>query len=122
MSGMGKLTTHVLDLSNGRPASGMRLELRRLPEEEGKAELIRAWITNIDGRVDQALLEGEEMQAGVYELVFASGNYYRGLGCSGLDPVIFELIPIRFCIYDREAHYHIPLLISLGGYSTYRGS
>lgn len=122
MSSMGKLTTHVLDLSRGCPASGMKLELFRLPEGDGEVEFIRAWMTNVDGRVDQPLLEGDEMQTGGYELVFAAGDYYRAVDRADDEPVIFDRIPIRFYISDGEAHYHIPLLTAPGGYSTYRGS
>lgn len=126
---MGRLTTHVLDLSRGIPAEGMRLQLWSLAD--GTSRLLREAATNSDGRLDTPLLEGGELAAGSYELLFMAGDYFRGLSAagpgveapSGASAALFlEEIPIRFNITDREAHYHVPLLVAPGGYSTYRGS
>ena len=116
---MGRLTTHVLDTAAGRPAAGMKIELYRLDSER---VLIRSVVTNVDGRVDGALLEGEAFANGVYELVFHAGDYL-GRVCADLpDPLFLDIIPIRFGIAEAGQHYHVPLLISPFGYSTYRGS
>ncbi|MHA6531010.1 hydroxyisourate hydrolase [Paenibacillus sp. BAC0078] len=111
----GRLTTHVLDLSRGVPAVGMKLQLWSLVDGEGT--LLREASTNSDGRLDAPLLEGPELVPGCYELLFMAGDYFRG----GSMPV-FEHIPIRFNITSSDDHYHVPLLVAPGGYSTYRGS
>ncbi|MCZ8521726.1 MULTISPECIES: hydroxyisourate hydrolase [Paenibacillus] len=122
MSG-GKLTTHVLDVSCGRPAGGMKVELRR-QREDGSWEFLQAAETNGDGRLDAPLLAGGALQTGQYELLFHAGAYFRRQGQTRSDaefPFLDE-VPIRFGIEDPQSHYHVPLLAAPGGYSTYRGS
>ncbi|AIQ62992.1 5-hydroxyisourate hydrolase [Paenibacillus stellifer] len=121
----GRLTTHVLDLMKGVPAAGLFLELRRL-EGENRL-LLRQAATNADGRLDAPLLEGEDMEPGEYELLFHAGDYFRkgqeeGGSGSPADIGFLNLIPIRFHIGADGGHYHVPLLLAPGGYSTYRGS
>ena len=116
---MGRLTTHVLDTAAGRPASGLKIELYRLDTER---VLVRSAMTNADGRVDGPLLEGDAFVAGVYEFVFHAGDYLRASGARLPDPLFLDVIPIRFGIAEPGQHYHVPLLISPFGYSTYRGS
>ncbi|UUZ78941.1 hydroxyisourate hydrolase [Paenibacillus sp. P26] len=116
----GRLTTHVLDLTAGRPADGMKVELRRVGEAGGAP--LRTAETNADGRLNAPLLEGEELATGVYELVFYVGDYFRAKGMPQQDPPFLDTVPIRFGVSDKEAHYHVPLLVAPGGYSTYRGS
>lgn len=124
----GKLTTHVLDLSKGIPASGMGIKLYRLggAGERTEAELLVQGVTNPDGRLNRPLLEGEALQPGVYELVFDAGSYFKRSGNEAQaaegGAVFLELVPVRFCVTDSKQHYHIPLLVAPGGYSTYRGS
>jgi len=113
----GRLTTHVLDISRGTPAVGMRVQLWRLAEDGGRRLLLEI-ITNEDGRYREPLLSEEGMEAGTYELVFDVGEYYRG----GEQDAFLERVPVRFRLADPEAHYHVPLLVAPGGYSTYRGS
>jgi 5-hydroxyisourate hydrolase len=115
----GRLTTHVLDTATGRPAAGLAIELYRL-DGEGRTHL-KSVTTNADGRCDAPLLEGEAFRAGQYELVFKAGDYLRGNGVSLPDPAFLDEVPIRFGMAE-QAHYHVPLLISPYGYSTYRGS
>lgn len=116
----GRLTTHVLDTTTGRPAAGLALELFRL--ESGRRELIVATETNADGRVDTPLLSGEAMRRGTYEIVFQAGAYLRRQGGTLPDPLFLDQVPLRFGIADLAAHYHVPLLLSPFSYSTYRGS
>lgn len=115
---MGKLTTHVLDIEKGCPAMGLSIELWSIDRVSGKKMLVKTVRTNADGRVDSPLLSGEEFSIGVYELVFAVGDYFK----SSIDPPFLDLVPIRFGISDPNAHYHVPLLVSPWAYSTYRGS
>ncbi|WP_046215297.1 hydroxyisourate hydrolase [Paenibacillus wulumuqiensis] len=113
----GKLTTHVLDLGQGGPAVRMRVELYAGDFHT----LLAAGTTNADGRLDEPLLSGETMQPGMYELIFHAGDYLAAqTGQTTL--TLWDRIPIRFTITDEQANYHIPLLLSPGGYSTYRGS
>lgn len=111
-----KLSTHVLDLTTGRPAAGMRIELWSLA---GPPRPVTATVTNADGRTDAPLLAGETMAAGAYELVFFARDYFaaRGVACDFLDRV-----PVRFTITDAAASHHVPLLLTPWAYQTYRGS
>ena len=117
---MGRLTTHVLDTSAGRPAAGIAIVLDRL-ETGGRVQLAET-VTNSDGRCDAPLLEGDAFTAGVYELTFAAGAYFRARGVDLPDPPFLDAVIIRFGIASPDEHYHVPLLISPFGYSTYRGS
>ena len=112
----GRLTTHVLDMRLGKPARDLAFELFRL-EDGGRTSLCRGR-TNDDGRALAPLLEGAGLTAGLYELVFAVGEYQARLSETGF----YDDIPIRFRITDPATHYHVPLLLSPFGYSTYRGS
>ncbi len=114
---MGRLTTHVLDTASGKPAAGVRVVLRR----DGEAAVVAEGSTNTDGRMDKPLLEGAAFRNGRYELTFHVGDYFRKAGTALPDPAFLDLIPLRFAIAE-DAHYHVPLLVSPYGYSTYRGS
>ena len=116
---MGRLTTHVLDTARGRPAAGLVVSLHR-GDEQG-VRLTRV-VTNDDGRCDRPLLEGETMQAGSYELIFEAGAYFDRAGLDLPEPKFLDQVVIRFGISDPAGHYHVPLLLSPFGYSTYRGS
>lgn len=116
---MGRLTTHVLDTASGKPAAGMTIELW---STDAEPRLVRSVVTNADGRVDGALLDGTAFAVGTYELRFAAGDYLRRAGHVLPEPAFLDVIPIRFGLADTSAHYHVPLLISPYGYSTYRGS
>jgi 5-hydroxyisourate hydrolase len=115
----GRLTTHVLDTAHGRPGAGMTVELYSLLPARRRLKTI---VTNSDGRCDAPLLEGGELEAGVYELVFKAGDYFRLAGEVDANPAFLEEIPIRFGIARTDQHYHVPLLVSPYGYTTYRGS
>ena len=114
------MTTHVLDLTAGTPARGLTIELWRL--DGGAAERLETVVTNDDGRVEGALLEGEAFAAGTYELRFMAGDYRRRTGGSYPEPMFLDVVPVRFGVADPQGHYHVPLLLSAYGYSTYRGS
>ena len=113
---MGRLTTHVLDTMHGRPAGGLALRLLKAGEEVAHA------VTNADGRCDAPLLEGEALKPGLYRLEFEVGAYYRTAGVDLPRPAFLETVAIEFGVADEAAHYHVPLLVSPYGYSTYRGS
>ena len=118
---MTGLTTHVLDTASGTPAEGLKIDLYRLTGEV--REKIRTVATNSDGRVDGGpILIGDTFIVGEYELVFHAGDYLRDRGATLTEPAFLDVIPIRFGISDITAHYHVPLLLSPYGYSTYRGS
>jgi 5-hydroxyisourate hydrolase len=120
---MGRLTTHILDTAHGRPGAGIRIELYRLgPEGDGAREQLASLATNGDGRCDRPLLEGDALVAGTYELVFHVGDYYAAQGVALPTPRFLDDVVIRFGIAAPDQHYHVPLLISPYGYSTYRGS
>jgi 5-hydroxyisourate hydrolase len=106
-----RLSTHVLDLTRGKPAAGMTIELRNLTTGD-RLEIVR---TNADGRTDTPLLTGDNVRVGEYELLFHVGDYFH-------DKTFLDLVPIRFRISDPHAAYHVPLLCTPWAYSTYRGS
>lgn len=112
------LTTHVLDTSREGPAAGVRVVLERV-DSSGETEFIADGTTNEDGRVPEPLLSAEQMETGTFQLLFEVGEYYRD-GASA--STFLETVPVRFVIEDPEEHYHVPLLLSQGGYTTYRGS
>ena len=116
---MGRLTTHVLDTAHGRPAAGLAITLYR--DAPTRHEAARA-VTNSDGRCDRPLLEGDALVTGAYELVFEAGAFFDRLGLHLPAPKFLDQVVIRFGVADPEAHYHVPLLLSPFGYSTYRGS
>ena len=103
------LTTHVLDIKDGRPAAGMKIELWSL------GKLLKMVATNTDGRTDAPLLSEGEAAAGNYELVFFVGDYFG-------ERRFLDRVPVHFRISDAESKHHVPLLVSPWAYSTYRGS
>jgi 5-hydroxyisourate hydrolase len=116
----GRLTTHVLDTTSGQPGAGLAVELFRI---EGEARrLVARRTTNEDGRTSEPLLAGADLARGTYELVFHVGGYFRGRGAALAEPAFLDQVPVRFGIADPARHYHVPLLVSPYGYSTYRGS
>jgi 5-hydroxyisourate hydrolase len=117
----GRLTTHVLDISRGIPAAGMKIELWRYLKA-GTSNLLLSFETNQDGRTEFPLLVKEMMQSGEYELIFEVGAYYRAQDQLQAEPLFLDHVPVRFHIHNPEMHYHVPLLVAPGGYSTYRGS
>ncbi|MGE0744746.1 MAG: hydroxyisourate hydrolase [Rhodospirillales bacterium] len=116
----GRLTTHVLDTAHGRPAAGVWVDLYRV-DGEARRHLVGG-ATNADGRLDQPLVEGAAMAAGVYELVFRLTEYFRAAGAALADPPFLGDVVIRFAVADPDRHYHVPLLAAPWGYTTYRGS
>lgn len=112
------LTTHVLDTSQEGPAAGVDVTLQRLDSSD-ETETINQGTTNDDGRLDEPLLTSEQMETGTYQLVFDVEAYYRE---SSSESTFLKRVPVRFMINDPSEHYHVPLLLSPGGYTTYRGS
>jgi 5-hydroxyisourate hydrolase len=116
---MARLTTHVLDTARGRPGAGIVVELYAFEEQR---RFLMSTSTDADGRCPRPLLEGEAMRPGIYELVFHAGEYFREAGLELPDPPVLDRVVVRFGIAAGEQHYHVPLLLSPYGYSTYRGS
>ena len=119
-SSAGRLTTHVLDTATGLPAAGLKVQLHRL--NAGETTLLTSVETNADGRTEAPLLLGDDMAAGLYQLVFHAGDYLRAQKHNLAEPLFLDQVPIRFGMADPSKHYHVPLLLSPFGYSTYRGS
>ena len=116
----GYLTTHVLDTAKGKPAAGLVILLYKVSGNSHRK--IAETVTNADGRTDAPILPKETFSVGTYELVFKAGDYLRAEGLAGNEPQFLDDVPIRFGMSDPDAHYHVPLLLSPYGYSTYRGS
>jgi 5-hydroxyisourate hydrolase len=110
---MAKLSTHVLDLSRGKPAAGLRIRLFAIEGETRR--LLNTATTNADGRIDAA----DGLEPGVYEFEFGVGDYF---GLTGGQPTFLGEVLVRFGVSDMAGKYHVPLLVSPYGYSTYRGS
>jgi 5-hydroxyisourate hydrolase len=117
---VAKLSTHVLDLSRGGPAPGMRIELYRVTGDS--CELVCVAITNRDGRTDETLLSSDSLPGGVFELVFHAAEYFRSMGTPLADPPFLDRVAIRFGVDPEAGSYHVPLLLTPYSYSTYRGS
>lgn len=115
----GYLTTHVLDTARGCPAQDMKIELFSIKGED--RTLLRTLTTNDDGRTDSQILPEGEFATGTYELVFHAGAYLDACGVAPENPRFLDVIPLRFGM-SEQSHYHVPLLLSPFGYSTYRGS
>jgi 5-hydroxyisourate hydrolase len=115
----GWLTTHVLDTARGCPAAGLKVMLYRVSGKSHRK--IAEMVTNADGRTEGPILPQGEFATGTYELVFCAGEYLRATGQAGAEPLFLDEVPIRFGMAEA-AHYHVPLLLSPYGYSTYRGS
>lgn len=113
---MSAITTHILDVSAGVPARGVAVTLER--ETEAGWKIIGAGVTNNDGRVVDLLDANARLQAGNYRLVFDTGAYFAGRETGGFYPQV----SVAFTVRDAAQHYHVPLLLSPFGYSTYRGS
>jgi 5-hydroxyisourate hydrolase len=112
---MSAITTHVLDLSRGCPAVGVPVILE--VEAAGAFKPIGKGITNADGRITD-LLASESIEAGVYRLTFDTGKYFAVHNAQ----TFYTEVTVTFRIEDSRQHYHVPLLVSPFGYSTYRGS
>ena len=116
---MASLTTHVLDTVHGRPAEGVTIELHSVVD--GERRLLKKTITNKDGRPCDPL-SGSDLAPGVYELKLFAGEYYRKSGVKLPEPPFLDEVILRFGIASAADHYHVPLLLSTYGYTTYRGS
>jgi 5-hydroxyisourate hydrolase len=114
---MSAITTHVLDLSRGRPAAGLTVRLEAVRDGAGWT-LLAQGTTDPDGRLRNLLLDGAPPAPGRYRLVFDVGPYFEANGIEGFYPEVVVTFAVR---HERE-HYHVPLLLSPYGYSTYRGS
>ena len=117
---MGKLSTHVLDTTQGKPGAGVSIALYVLGA--GPRVLLKTDITNADGRCATPLLEGAALQPGRYELVFAAGAYFAAQGVVLPEPRFIDAVTIAFGIADASQNYHVPLVVTPWSYSTYRGS
>lgn len=115
----GYLTTHVLDTARGCPAQGLKIELFKIDSDVRKP--LKTLVTNVDGRTDEQILPAEGFETGTYELVFHAGDYLDAIGTPPESPRFLDVIPLRFGM-SEASHYHVPLLLSPFGYSTYRGS
>lgn len=116
----GYLTTHVLDTARGLPAAGIAISLYRVSGNSHRK--IAEAVTNDDGRTDSPILPQGKFKTGHYELIFETGAYLEANNLASGEVKFLDTIPIRFGIDDEDAHYHVPLLLSPFGYSTYRGS
>jgi 2-oxo-4-hydroxy-4-carboxy-5-ureidoimidazoline decarboxylase len=117
----GRLSTHVLDTYQGRPASGVAIEFYEIASVE-KPRLILTTVTNSDGRTDRPLVAEQPIPIAQYELRFGIGDYFERVGTAVAEPPFLGVVPVRFAVAEPEGHYHVPLLVTPWSYSTYRGS
>jgi 2-oxo-4-hydroxy-4-carboxy-5-ureidoimidazoline decarboxylase len=117
----GRLSTHVLDNHDGRPAQGVTLTLCELGDDGSRRVIVQA-VTNRDGRTDAPLIGGRPIPVGHYELRFEIGHYYASRHTPTADPAFLQSVPIEFFVAEPEGHYHVPLLVTPWSFSTYRGS
>jgi 5-hydroxyisourate hydrolase len=114
---MTRISTHILDLVQGKPANAVPVQLEK-QDSSGNWRLLTSARTDQEGRCPQLLPEGEDLSAGVYRLTFGTGTYFARQKLTALYPVVH----VAFQVQDGESHFHIPLLLSPNGYTTYRGS
>lgn len=117
---MGRLTTHVLDIANGQPAAGMRIDLSALQHDGYR--LVKTVHTDLGGRTSEPLMSESDMASGCYELLFHVAEYFARTSPGGSEPPFLDKVPVRFGIADAARSYHVPLLVSRWSYTTYRGS
>ena len=117
---MTGLTTHVLDLTLGKPADAVEISFYMIQSD--RKELIANFVTNSDGRLDKPIFDQSDIRAGWYEMVFHAGKYLMVRHKMKVADLFFDNISVSFQINDLKQHYHVPLLLSKFGYSTYRGS
>ena len=118
---MGRLSTHILDQTQGKPAPDVAIDLHVL-EPDGSWRALKQVRTNADGRTAQPLLSGAEFKVGTYMLTFHIGDHFQRSGSALAGPPFLDLVPLRFSIADPDGHYHVPLLATPWSYATYRGS
>lgn len=114
---MKRISTHILDMVHGRPARAVPVRLEK-QNAAGEWLLLTSSRTDQDGRCAQLVPEGEDLSAGIYRLSFDTGSYHAAQQIAALYPVV----EITFQVRDGESNFHIPLLLSPNGYTTYRGS
>lgn len=117
----GRLSTHVLDTTVGRPAAQVAIELWEIAANDA-ARILTRTMTNADGRTDQPLIGGRPIPIATYELRFAVGDYFAAHGAAVLDSPFLSIIPVRFAVANPEGDYHVPILVTPWSYATYRGS
>ncbi len=115
-AGIKRISTHVLDLSLGKPARDVPVRLER--QEASGWRILQSQPTDQDGRCAQLLPAGEDLLPGAYRLTFDTASYFTAQKVNTLYPVV----EVAFSVRDAETQYHIPLLLSANGYTTYRGS
>lgn len=116
----GRLSTHVLDTLNGKPAQGVKISLYEIGTSA--RGLLFETVTNADGRTDTPLMADAPLRIGTYEMQFHVGEYFKGQNATLSEPAFLDIVPVRFSIAEAEGHYHVPLLATPWSYSTYRGS
>jgi 5-hydroxyisourate hydrolase len=114
---MMRISTHILDIAQGHPAEGVPVRLER-QDATGNWQVLASAHTDQDGRCGQLLHKNEVLSSGFYRLRFDTGTYFASREIDGLYP----FVEITFQVRDGEQHFHIPLLLSPHGYTTYRGS
>ena len=115
----GFLTTHALDTSRGTPAANLKIDF--FEYINGRSNVICSLVTNADGRTDKPVLTETDFRFGSFELIFHVGDYFRQFEHRYGEHIFLDLVPVRFGMNENK-HYHVPLLVSPFGYSTYRGS
>jgi 5-hydroxyisourate hydrolase len=113
---MSRISTHVLDTAKGAPASGILVALKRAAPDRRTWDSVGSAITDENGRIASVLDASETLQEGTYQLIFHVGDYFEAR------EHFYPEIAVQFRVNDPSAHYHVPLLLSPYGYTTYRGS
>ena len=112
-----QLSSHILDISKGMPATGVPIKLEKLNEQNKTWAFVDEKITDVNGRVPD-FLNMDKKNLGIYKLTFLTGDYFKKNNIESFYP----FIEVVFQIKDSSSHYHVPITLSAFGYSTYRGN
>jgi len=115
----GGISVHAVDVAQGRPGSGMRVEIHRI-QDDGSRRLLADGRLSATGALDHPVTQGEGVEAGLHEVLFHLGDFFADQ--ERPPPPFLDVVPFRFRVFDEQLHYHLPIKFTPWGFSLYRGA